>query len=269
MGRLTDNDKHFWIFTYARAEWKRTSIVLCSNGGEDDERDAVRNSIVIYMFGWIVRLNLPQIIKPYREFVDTSKYDWSKNGGYWQTYGKEYGFSLSDDGFFQIYLGAQTHDSSTTKSWCKHLPWTQWRHVRNTVYDKNMNIVFEEKDGKRDKTLDKYEIVKSMDKAKFQIKDFDNEFINAEVHIEQRQWRFGEGWFKWLSIFRKDMLRTNIEINLDKEMGPEKGSWKGGTVGLSFDMQKDELIKDAFIRWCDSDQRAKRGKFKVTYVGEI
>lgn len=268
MSRLTDNDKHFWIFTYARAGWNRTSVVLDSGGGENDE-GAARNSVVIYMFGWIVRFYIPAVIKPYREFVDTSKYSWSTNGGYWQTHSKEYGFSLSEGGFFQIYLGAQTHDSSTTKSWCKHLPWTQWRHIRNTVYDKNMNIVFEEKNGKRNKALDKYEIVHAMDKAKFQIKDFDGEIINAEVHVEQRQWKFGEGWFKWLSFFRKDVLRTNIEINLDKEMGPEKGSWKGGTIGLGFDMNTDESIRSAFIRWCDSEQSAKRSKFKVSYIGEI
>ena len=267
MGRLTDNDKQWWIFTYARAGWKRTSFVYDSRGGEDDEDDVPHNSIIVYLFGWIVRVNLPQIIKPYKEFVDTSMYEWAKGPGYIINHNREYGFSLSED-FFQIFYGPQTNDSTTTKSWGKSLPWKQWRHISTTVFDKDMDIAYEQIAGVKN-PLEKYTVIQNMPRRQFLFKDYDGELITAQVHVERWHWKFGQGWFKWLSLFKKDLIRTSIEMNLDKEMGPEKGSWKGGTVGLGFDMLQGESVKQTFIRWCATEQRSRGTNFKITYMNDL
>jgi hypothetical protein len=56
-----------------------------------------------------------------------------ESDGYWDEHPREYGFRLSD-GHLNIALGAQTMDSSTTQDWGCFLPWTQWRHVRHSLY---------------------------------------------------------------------------------------------------------------------------------------
>lgn len=86
--------------------------------------------------------------------------------------------------------------------------------------------------------------------ASFDFLDFDGELITAKTHIEEREWRFGEGRFKWLSLFRKPMIRRSLDIDFSKETGRRKGSWKGGTVGHSIDMLPGELHEAAFRRYC-------------------
>lgn len=271
MNRLTDNDFTFGPFTFAKTEWKRFSIIF-NTGMDDSPIDGMRNNIQIYLMFFILRISLPNLIKPYSEWIDTSKYDWNKDGakGYYDHHNKEYGFSVSD-GFFQFFYGAQTHDSSTTKSWSKFLPWTQWRHVRHSIYDVDQVVYWEERKGgiKLADIQHWIDAKENVPKKKFKLIDFDGEEIIATTHIEEREWLFGEGWFKWLSWFRKPMVRRVLEINFNKEVGPEKGSWKGGTLGHGIDLENGEDHKAAFIRYCNQEHDQKRRKFKIKYNGEV
>ena len=50
--------------------------------------------------------------------------------------------------------------------------------------------------------------------------------------------------------------------------GPEKGSWKGGTMGHGIDMVAGELHESAFRRYCETEQQARYGKtFRLTFIG--
>lgn len=49
--------------------------------------------------------------------------------------------------------------------------------------------------------------------------------------------------------------------------GPEKGSWKGGTIGHSIEMLPDELHEAAFRRYCDQDHRAKGRSYRIRFIG--
>jgi hypothetical protein len=106
-----------------------------------------------------------------------------------------------------------------------------------------------------------------MPKARFELDDYDGKRIQAATHIEEREWRFGTGWFKWLSVFRKPKIRRSLSINFSDEVGPEKGSWKGGTTGTGIDMLTDELHEAAFRRFCDQEHRSKYKNYRVTFVG--
>lgn len=101
----------------------------------------------------------------------------------------------------------------------------------------------------------------------FLIDDHDGERITATTHIEEREWKFGEGWFRWLSLFRRNMVRRSLSISFDKECGPEKGSWKGGTMGTGIDMLPGELHEAAFRRYCEQDHSSKYRRYRVTFVG--
>lgn len=269
MGRLTDNDRRWGPLTWGRAgNWNPWRLVFSTGGDGDDGRP--RNSLTAYAFGWCVRLWLPTLMQPYREWIDTSGYAWSTNpkGGYWDVHAREYGFSLHE-GFLQLFLGRQTGDSSTTQDWCCHLPWTQWRFVRFTLYDLDGHEFWTEYETDRRKAQDGFraqlEAEKLVPKAVFEFTDYDGAVIEASTHIEEREWRFGEGWFKWLSLFRRPRIRRGLDISFSAEVGPEKGSWKGGTLGHGIEMLAHEDAEAAFKRYCEQDHRSKYQMFRLTY----
>lgn len=271
MARLTDNDRRWGPLTWGPcgSSWRPLRLVF-STGGDNDYGRA-ENNVTAYAFGWVARLSLPTLMQPWREWVDTSKYEWSTNpkGGYWDVHAREYGFSLSE-GFLQLFLGPQTGDSTTTKSWSKFLPWTQWRHVRFTLYDLDGHEFWTQRDRDAPRGIDgirgQIEAEKLVPKAVFRVADYDGEANTATVHITEREWRFGTGWFKWLSLFRRPMIRRSLSINFAKEIGTEKGSWKGGLCGTGIDMLAHETVEDAFRRFCEQEQRGKYGSYRIEFL---
>ena len=63
----------------------------------------------------------------------------------------------------------------------------------------------------------------------------------ATCYIEERQWRR-----KWLPFIK--MNKRVIDISFSDEVGERSGSWKGGTVGCGYDMNRGETIKDCLAR---------------------
>lgn len=268
MPRLTDNDRRFGPLTWGRcgSSWRPLRLVFSTGGGGDGDAS---NNLTGYAFGWVARLSLPTIMKPWRQWVPTGHYAWAKSpdAGYWDVHSKEYGFSVSD-GFLQIFLGPQTGDSSTTKSWSKFLPWTQWRHVRRSFYGLRGEHFWTQPKGA---ACPRDEAWREMDRqreacptATFTITDYDGAVIKAATRIEEMEWHFGEGWFKWLSLFRRPMVRRSLDIHFSAEVGTQKGSWKGGLVGTSIEMLPGELHADAFRRYCEQEHRDKGGKYRIT-----
>ncbi|NSY17257.1 hypothetical protein [Neorhizobium sp. AL 9.2.2] len=259
--RWGDNDRHFGPFLFARdRRWKPTAIVLGS--GHDEY---VGCNLRVSAFGFTMIVEMPAIIKPSRVWVDTSGRSWSTspNGGYWDEHEREYGFTLSE-GHLSVSLGRQTQDSSTEQRWGYFLPWTQWRYVRKSWYGLAGELLRTEAESKdievrRNSWQAQREFEDTMPKAVFAFKDFDGEELSATTHIEQMEWKFGTGYFKWLSLFRPRKVRRSLDIQFSGETGKRKGSWKGGTTGHSIDMNRGELHESAFKRYC-----AEHG---MTFVG--
>ncbi|RUW04030.1 hypothetical protein [Mesorhizobium sp. M1A.F.Ca.IN.020.04.1.1] len=261
--RWGDNDRYLGPFCYARdgRAYRPLAIVL-SSGGDEYPGASLRFS----GFGHTLIIALPSIIKPWKRWVDTSRYEWSTspNGGYWDIQSRSFGFSYSE-GFLQVFHGPQTHDSWTDKTWTKFLPWTQWRHVRKSFYGINGEHVATLPDTGKSYTLDsgRWERERAIEKATptvcFEFDDFDGERLTATTKIEEMEWKFGTGWFKWLSLFRKPKVRRSLDIEFSGETGERKGSWKGGTLGTGIDMTSGELHESAFRRYCE--------KNRMTFVG--
>ncbi len=259
--RWGDNDRRAGPFLYARdRKYRPIALVLSSGRGEEPEFEG-GCTLRASAFGHTLITALPQIVKPWKRWVDCSKYEWAKSetSGYWDRHSREYGFSLSGSGrvgggqFLQVFLGAQTGDSSTTQNWCKFLPWTEWRHVRRSLYDLGGAHYWTEPKGLR-YDHDAYLVRKAAEdgchSVTFGFTDYDGEALTARTRIEEREWRFGDGWFKWLSVFRKPIISRSLDIGFSGETGERKGSWKGGTVGHSIDMEPGELHESAFRRYC-------------------
>jgi hypothetical protein len=84
----------------------------------------------------------------------------------------------------------------------------------------------------------------------FAFTDYDDELIFARCHIEEREWRAGDKWCSWLSLFSKPLIRRSLSIAFDREVGTRKGSWKGGTVGSGIEWLPGDSPEWAFRRYC-------------------
>jgi len=153
----------------------------------------------------------------------------------------------------------------TTQSWGYFLPWTQWRQIAHRIYNADGSLAGDVAAF----PWDQYSSVKdAATKAQFFIKDFDEAKIGASTLIEEREWRRGTGWFRWLGFIVPKKKRRSLDIHFDDEVGPEKGSWKGGLIGTSIEMLPGESHEQAFRRYCDEEHRSKYRKYRVTFADD-
>ena len=139
------------------------------------------------------------------------------------------------------------------------MPWANWRHVRHTLYGLDGNHVWAQLEGLP--WEESRERQDSCPSVTFEFDDFDGERIRATTKIEEREWRFGTGWFKWLSIFRRPMIRRTLDIDFSAQTGRRKGSWKGGTLGHGINMLPREAPVEAFQRYC--------AEHEMTFIGIV
>lgn len=263
--RWSDNDKHIGSFiTYAWREAKREVWwgAVLDSGDEESPGCHAR----LYLGRLTVLLDLPKIVQPWRHWVDCSKYEWAKSPteGYWEIHEREFGFQIVE-GHLSVMYGPQTNDSITTKRWGYFLPWTQWRHVRSSLYDAAGKHFWTE--GKRERYEVRSAVEEACPKAVFEVEDYDGARIQAMTRIEEREYRFGDKWCKWLSLFRRPRIYRSLDIRFAAEVGPDKGSWKGGMTGHGIEMLPGELHDAAFRRYCEQEQRAKNGRFSLKFIG--
>lgn len=256
--RWSDEDRYFGPFTYARERKGHRSFSIMLGSGDDDDYPHCRLRLSAFSRTLIVRL--PSFfLRPARQWVDTSGYEWSKaGGGYWDTHEREFGFSVIE-GALHVRYGRQTCDSTTDRSKCFFFPWRRWRHVRRSFYGLQgehiatlpekrwKGIPIEERWAHWDEET---RVEDATPSATFDFRDYDGEALQAVTRIEEREWRLGEGKWRWLSIFRRPKVRRSLDIRFSGETGPRKGSWKGGTIGHSIDMLPYELHEAAFRRYC-------------------
>lgn len=199
-----------------------------------------------------VDLWLPRVLWPIREKV-VARWDAATVARMGRDYyvvetERRYGWYIFGN-HFVIYLGRVTDDSSTEQKWSCFLPFADWRFARHTLYNSDGSIAWEDI-GQRTSWDQMHAAEDRIEKQVFRFRDFDGEEIEARTHVEEREWHFGTKSFRWLSWFRRPRIRRSMDIKFSKEVGREKGSWKGGTVGHSIDIEPNESQFSAFGRYC-------------------
>jgi hypothetical protein len=76
------------------------------------------------------------------------------------------------------------------------------------------------------------------------VDSYDNTTVSATISVTEREWRpLG---FKWTKMFA-DVIKS-IYVDFDKEVGKEKGSWKGGCTGCGYDLLSNETPYECLKR---------------------
>lgn len=249
----SDTERRFGPFVYDGSSIYTVGIELVSRGDDDDARRGT--SLRLFGFNRTLILLLPGwVLRPYAEKIKATTWDADTverlgRDWYWHIEPRKFGFSIHD-GHLSVSYGRQSHNSRTEQRWGMFLPWGQWRHVRHSFYDMDGNLFAHVPDHDWDMQR---KLEAACPKLRFDFLDFDGEQITATTKIEEREWRFGEGRFKWLSLFRRPKIRRSLDLQFSAEVGPRKGSWKGGTIGHGCDMLPGELHEAAFRRYCDEN----------------
>lgn len=250
--RWSDNDRYFGPFTYAHEpRYRQFSVMLGSGDGDDYPGCRLRVAIGAHT----LIAALPPVLKPWRRWVDTSRYEWSKGpgSGYWEQHNREYGFSTFE-GALHLHYGPQTHDSDTSKSKVWFYPWREHRCIRHSFYDTRGEHFADVPVGRwtRNSSSVSEALRNACPVERFTFQDFDGEQIVATCRIEEREWKRGKGIFRLLFIGRNS-IRRSLDLLFSAEVGKRKGSWKGGTIGHSIDMLPGELHEAAFRRYCEKE----------------
>lgn len=268
--RWGDNDRYFGPFTFCRGDHYRTFAICFRSSDDEDRATSFRISIGRWSFlskmpGWVIR---PERKKVYPQW-DTATIARLGRDWYWDITPREYSIGLFD-GHLSIHYGRMTHDSSTEQQWGCFLPWMQWRHVRHSFYDLMGDHLYDEPQGPLGKLggkewHERWDARQAREDAVptaiLAFEDFDGEELTVTSKIEEREWRFGTGYFKWLTIFRRPKISRSLDLRFSSETGHRKGSWKGGTIGHSIEMKTGELHEAAFKRYC--------AEHEMTFMGPV
>lgn len=280
--RYSGHDKHFGPFTLSKHNiegWRPFGLMLDSDGN-DDYGDSKGCNLKLHGFGHTLIVELPQIIQPYREKHMAPSWDAATvlrmgRDYYFEVFPREFGFTFSDK-TLHIHHGPQTHDSTTTKSKVFFLPWLNWEYRGINFYGLDGELfdtltqadeIRLRKEAWEEAWQHREKMLAEVPKVAFEVEDFDGERIVCTTHIEERYYTFGTGRFQWLRWIVKPRAYKGLALEFDKEVGPEKGSWKGGLRGTGIEMLPGELHEAAMRRYCEQEHRDKSGKYRIKFIG--
>lgn len=283
--RWSDVNNHWGIFTYcpgASSSFKSLFVSLRSASGET-KRDPHTHEydgchLILGFRGHTLIIELPDLIKPYQQkrYPDWDAVTVERLGRNWYIdyHMKDYGFS-SDGSSVILRYGVQTHNSSTSKSKVLFYPWKEMRHIRSSYYNADGSLVGDVLRYSKTKPLtgiafydECNKLESSAEKADFKVRDSDGTLVNVTAYISEEEYAHGTGYFKWLSWFMKPTINRTMTMRFDKEVGSEKGSWKGGLTGSSVSIQVGEQPEAAFKRYIeDVKNRSDKHRVTLAYMG--
>lgn len=255
----------FRLTEYAKSDYWSFAFSL-SNPGEYYESGDFKTNYCNLHFAiaghsWWFRV--PELFKPRKKWVDTSKYEWSKSpaGGYWDYIKREYGIIIAEDAIHVRYGIQPGSWSSTDKKNSDHtkviwIPWKNLTYIHEEFFTPEWSsyTIIANKRGNIDWEEERL-VKENVPKIKFKFNDFDGEEIIATCYISKRMWRHGIGWCKWLGYIRKPLIKYSLDLEFSKETGYNKGSWKGGTMGHSVELAYGEDPLEAFKRYGSAEDR--------------
>ena len=154
----------------------------------------------------------------------------------------QYGIAIHDNTFW-LYKGGKGNGKGGTKWWTWYFPFITKNWIRTSILLKD-NTWEHERPGKRKEFWNDEWKEKQMSWTYDYTDKYDGEVIPTTIYVEEREWR--PKWLGWTSLFATK--RKTIDVHFSKECGEEKGSWKGGSIGCSYDLKNGEEPLDCLKR---------------------
>ncbi len=156
-----------------------------------------------------------------------------------------YGFAFHNDTFW-IYKGGDYQDGQCQNQWLSwYLPYFSWEFDGHWIKDKDLNWVKMSR-YRKDLGPEPWDFRK--EGAYTEVLPYTYTLRNGTVQertatctIEKRKWHR-----KWFPFLTKTSQVIDIEFN--DEVGERSGSWKGGTIGCSYDMLPEDTIETCLRR---------------------
>lgn len=155
-----------------------------------------------------------------------------------------WGIMIHDNALWLHYGGnGNLNGGGRYKAW--DLPFFSLERVRHQVEcgdDKFVDY------NKLQKLNDKYIPLKdneSVHKYHYDYVDnYDGSIVPCTYWVEEREWR--RKWLKWCNPLK--IVKRYIEIVFDGEVGKDKGEWKGGCIGCSYNLLSGETPEECIKR---------------------
>lgn len=163
-----------------------------------------------------------------------------------------WGFNYHDNTAW-FYIGGENGVSEGKKWKTIHMPWQlTWVRTSTKLQDGTWfheTLKNRKKWNANDPDGNQYGTYEWLKKNKWQetylYQDIsDGTTVQATVGLRIQEWR--PRGMKWTKLFAK--IRKSIDIDFDQEVGKEKGSWKGGVLGCSYDLIEDETPLECLRR---------------------
>lgn len=247
---------------YTNKSHSKISFEIRNSYGDDVKKCLLHFGIA----RWAWYFEIPTLFKP------VAKQRVTDYGNYIEYIPRAYGFSIVDDMIhthYGIQPGYWSSDDKKNSDRTKlfYIPWKRLEMVRHSLYNLDgtafahmpSHIILDWEERKR--------LCEEVPKIKFSFNDYDGEEIIATCYIEEREWRYGKGIWRWLLSYKKPIIWRVLDLNFSKEVGHEKGSWKGGTLGHSVNILPNETPLDAFTRYGNEKERRKHhGEVSRTFT---
>lgn len=161
--------------------------------------------------------------------------------------GERWGFALVDGNGVHLHWG--------TKTKIVRLPWA-WEFYRRSfwledgewahdIHQKGKHMPWAER-----KVLDLWAYTYPYT---YTLRSGEVQSRKATVTLEESECR--QRWLLWTPLFAR--VRKSIQVKFDGEVGEGAGSWKGGTVGCSYDLLPGEA-PEACLRRMERERRFNR-----------
>jgi hypothetical protein len=218
-----------------------------SKAGYFDERPQLYTSITQLLF--IIAIPVLTFYSPFFLFlIPFIFFGWGKlyislpiKTGIEDSDSAAWGFNYHNDTVW-IYIGGAGNFEGGKKWITYEMPWTlKW--YRTSILLKDNTWIDEFKNKKMEFYEDKWDSEKLTYICDY-IDNYDNEVVTCKIQFKEMEWR--RKVLMFLPIFRK--IYRYIDVHFDKEVGSRKGTWKGGTLGTSLIIDKNEKIIDAMKR---------------------
>jgi hypothetical protein len=148
-----------------------------------------------------------------------------------------------------IYRGGKGNMKGGNKWWTWYIPFITMEWIRTSVLLKDSTVnnkeMWEHETKGNRKVFYKDEWKEKQMSWTYDYTDmYDGAVIPTTIYVEEREWR--PKWLTWTKLFAK--TRRTIDVHFSKEVGKEKGSWKGGCTGCGYELLPNEQPLDCLKR---------------------